>query len=498
MFNPPFILSIAPFILFLFLLLWKKKSLLKVSVLTLALTAGLAFFYWKIFPALFLVSFAKGFFVALDIFIIILGAIFFLEILRDLKVIDNISYYLESFSKDYRIQVIILAWFFENFLEGTAGFGTASVIVAPLLIGLGLSPLKAIIISLLGNSASVVFGAAGTPIRVGFAGLDYSSIPQLSAWINCIGFIVPVFMLLTLVADKPDKKKQFLEALPFAVWAGIAFVVPSALTVFLGQEFPSILGSVIGLFLVLLTTKLGIFSPKNIRSTHEIQEPKQSLSYFKAFFPYSLLIALLILGKIFLGQINFLIPLDINHKFNLFNPGFAFLIAGLPIALFWGSARYKVAGRAIKTAIKSSIEPFLVIASISIVVQLMINSGQNLSGLPSSIALIAKNFETALLPFWAPFIGAFGSFITGSATISNIMFGNFLNFASQAINMDAAKILALALVGGAAGNMVALADMLAAETVVGLKNKERAILKGVIIPCLIYLILAGIIGLLIV
>lgn len=473
-------------------------TLLKVSALTLVITAALTLFYWKIIPALLLVSFAKGFFVALDIFLIILGAIFFLEVLRDLKVIDNISYYLESFSKDYRIQVIILAWFFENFLEGTAGFGTASVIVAPLLIGLGLSPLKAIIISLLGNSTSVVFGAAGTPIRVGFAGLDYSTIPQLSAWINCIGFIVPIFMLLTLVADKQDKKKQFWEALPFAIWAGIAFVIPSALVVFLGQEFPSILGSVIGLLLVLLTTKLGIFSPKNIRTAHEIWEPKQTLSYFRAFFPYCLLIIALILGKIFLGSINFSIPLDINHKFNLFNPGFAFLIVGLPVALFWGSTRHKIALQAIKVAIKSSIEPFLVIASISIVVQLMINSGQNLSGLPSSIALIAKNFETAMLPFWAPFIGAFGSFITGSATISNIMFGNFLNFASQAINMDSAKVLALALVGGALGNMTALADMLAAEAVVGLKNHERHVLKGVIIPCLICLILTGIIGVLII
>jgi L-lactate permease len=78
------------------------------------------------------------------------------------------------------------------------------------------------------------------------------------------------------------------------------------------------------------------------------------------------------------------------------------------------------------------------------------------------------------------------------------MFGGFLDFASQAINMDAAKILALALVGGAAGNMTALADMLAAEAVVGLKNQERAVLKGVIIPCLIYLTLIGIIGLLMV
>lgn len=497
MINLLFILSITPLIFFLLLLFWKKTTLLKSSAFTLILTTALTFFYWKIIPALLLTSFAKGAFVALDIFLIILGAIFFLEILKDLKVIDNVSYYLESFSKDYRVQVIILAWFFENFLEGTAGFGTASVIVVPLLIGLGLPPIRAVIISLLGNSTSVIFGAAGTPIRVGFAGLDYPSIPQLSAWINCIGFIVPIFMLLAIVADKEDKKKQFWEALPFAVWAGIAFVVPSALTVFLGQEFPSILGSVIGLLLVLLTSKLGIFTPKNIRSAHEMSKPRQTLSYFKAFFPYFLLIVFLILEKVFLGSANLLIPLGINHKFGLFNPGFSFLIAGLVTVLFWGSSKHRTPLQAIKTAISKSIGPFLVIAFISIVVQLMINSGQNLSGLSSSIALIAQQFETALLPFWTPFIGAFGSFITGSATISNIMFGNFLDIASKATGMDTAKILALALVGGAAGNMTALADILAVETVVGLKNQERAILRGVIIPCLIYLVIAGIVGLLI-
>jgi lactate permease len=102
------------------------------------------------------------------------------------------------------------------------------------------------------------------------------------------------------------------------------------------------------------------------------------------------------------------------------------------------------------------------------------------------------------LPFWAPFVGAFGCFLTGSATVSNLMFGNFFNLASLAIGLDATKILSLALVGAAAGNMTGLADILAAEAVVGMKNEERGVLKGVIIPCLIYLVLVGIIGILLV
>ncbi len=173
----PFILSISPLVLFLILLLGLRKPLSEVSLWTLGLMIVLALLYWQIAPVLFWASFAKGIFVALDIFLIIFGAIFFLEVLRSLGVIGSISYYLESFSKDYRIQTIILAWFFENFLEGAAGFGTAAVIVAPLLIGLGLTPIKAVIVSLLGNSTSVAFGAAGTPIRIGFSGLEYPAIP---------------------------------------------------------------------------------------------------------------------------------------------------------------------------------------------------------------------------------------------------------------------------------------------------------------------------------
>ncbi len=343
---------------------------------------------------------------------IILGAIFFLEVLKDIKIIDNIRFQLESFFKDYRVQIILLAWFFENFIEGTAGFGTPAIIVAPLLIGLGLSPLTAVVIGLLGNSTSVAFGAAGTPIRVGFEGLNVASVPNYAALFNCVGFLVPVFMLWVLVSQQKDKKGHFREALPFAIWSGIAFVVPSVLVVPLGQEFPSILGSIIGLILVLITIRLGIFVPKNKRQLRKIKIPEVKLPGFKLVTPYALLILLLIVGKFALGTSKFA------------NPGLAFLIAGIPIALLWG--RKGVALESFKTAMSRAWEPFLVIASMSIMVQLIINSGFNLSGLPSTLKVISKGFEVPALPFLAPIAGAFGSFLTGSATISNIMFGNFL------------------------------------------------------------------------
>ncbi|MFA5386525.1 MAG: L-lactate permease [Candidatus Paceibacterota bacterium] len=494
MFNLPVLLSIIPFLVFLILLLWMKTSLLRAAGVTLALFTILAIFYWQILPVSLLASYIKGFLVAFDIFIIVFGAIFFLGVLKDLDVIKNISYYLEHFSKDYRVQIIILAWFFENFIEGTAGFGTPVVIVVPLLIGLGLPVVKALAVALLGNSASVVFGAAGAPIRIGFAGLDISSVPYISSLINCIGFIVPIFMLWIITSGRKNWKNEFFEGLKFSIWSGIAFVVPSVLAAaFLGQEFPSIIGSIVGLLLVMLSIKFNIFTPKNVLSLRGEEKIEKTMSAFKSFLPYGILVLILIVGKLIFGNTSVNIHLIVNHAFSLFNPGFAFLIAGLIIAFIWRSKKGNLL-LSTTVAFKRTITPFLVIVSMSAFVQLMINSGQNHSGLPAAIVLIAKGFEISWLPFFAPFIGAFGSFITGSATISNIMFGNFFNAASQALGFSTAVMLSLGVVGASAGNMIALADMLAGEAVVGVKNQERQILKKVFVPCATYLVIVGIIG----
>lgn len=430
---------------------------------------------------------------ALDIFFIIFGAFFFLEIMRETKIIENIGYHLESISKDLRVQVIFLAWFFENLLEGTAGFGTPSIVVAPLLVGLGISPINAVIIAILGNSASGVFGAAGTPIKVGFGALAGASVPLTAALVNLIGILVPVFMLWFLTKNKENGKKEFVEALPFAVWAGVAFAVPSILTVFIGQEFPSILGAVIGLALVLITTKLGILIPKKEKELVDTPRPA-TLSLGKVIFPYFLLIVILIAGKFIIGTSGISIPIIIKHTFAYFNPGFAFIIAGMMTLLAF-KKDINFFGSSIRLAFKRSLEPFWVIVFMSAISQIMVTSVNNLNALPSMIDFLAVHFRNTFLPLWAPVIGAFGSFLTGSVTVSNLMFGNFLVAAANDLSFGVDKILVLALVGAAAGNMIALADIIAAEAAVGLKNEERKILKGVIIPCAIYIGLVGLVGL---
>lgn len=492
----PLIFSTIPFIVFLFLLLVKKTTLLKSSFLTLSIYTILAILYWKILPSFLYLSYGKGFFVAVDIFIIIFGAIFFLEILKDLKIIKNISHYLGHLSNDYRVQVIIIAWFFECFIEGTAGFGTPAAIAVPILIGLGLSPIRSLIVGLLGNSVPGVFGAAGTPIKMGFIGLQTSGVPLIAVLLNCVGFIVPVFMLWVMTSGRLNRKKEFWDALPFAIWSGLAFVIPSALALSLGQEFPSIVGSIVGLIIIVLTIKSGFLVPKETISLVEDTDERSTMSSLRSFLPYIILVVLLIAGKFLLGKMG--IPLNVGFKqtFSLFNPGFIFIISGLLVMFIW-KEKWGIIRSSVTRGFHGAISPFFVVFSMLAMVQIMINSGHNYSGISSAITLIANSFETSWLPFFAPFIGAFGAFMTGSVTVSNIMFGNLFHIASVNLHFDTSAILSLGVVGAAAGNMIALADILTAEAVTKMENSEIKVLKGIIIPCLVYLSLLGIVGLII-
>lgn len=488
--------SFFPLILFIILVFFGKTKLFFASIISLLSTFLLIAFVWQMQSGFIIASFLKGIFIATDILLIIFGALFFLETLKKTKIIDHLCVYLEKISPDYRIQIILLAWFLENFLEGTAGFGTPSTVVAPILVGIGLSPILAVSVALLGNSVSAVFGAAGTPIRVGFATLNLTNVPLYTSLFNLIGFLVPVFILWVVTSGQKDRKTHFFEALPFAIFSGFAFVVPSVFLTFLGQEFPSILGSLIGFFIVFIAIKFKIFLPQNLRSLNQKHLSIEKLSPLKIFFPYLLFITLLIIGKFCLGNINFTINFGLKHTFSLFNPGLIFILSSIPI-VFLNKIDVISSVKKFGESFIKSIEPFLIIALISIMVQLMINSDKNISGNFSIIQLIARNFQTRFLPFITPFIGAFGSFLTGSATISNLMFGSIFQSTAISVGFDTAIILSLQVVGAAVGNMISLADILPALTVVGLKGQERSVIKNVIIPCIVIVFFVGLAGILV-
>lgn len=473
-------LTLLPFLVFIYLLLGKKYSLLLCSFITLLLFLFFSIFTWQILPAAVISSFQSGLKTGIDILLIIVGALFFLDFLRFHHIIDHLIKYLESVSSDYRVQVIILAWFLENFIEGIAGFGTPSTIVAPILVGLGFTPITAVVLALLGNSISVVFGAVSTPIRTGFASLPEMGIPIFSAALSWVGILIPVFMLWVVVKARNRPIKDFISALPFVLWSGFVYIVCTYIFSLFIPELASILGSITGYILCFLSLKIKIFTPSPNISLNTFSDNFRPATLLKTFSPYIVFILLVILGKLAIGSV--------------LNPGLIFITTTLLFSLLWPTKINHLKNIFFKAA-KSSLDPFLVIFIMSTIVSLLTNSSQNVSGLISMSDTLVASIKSIGIVMLSPFIGAFGSFITGSATVSNIMFGTLLYKSSIEIGVAPVLVLSLQLVGAAIGNMIALSDMITAEIVVGLKNKESVVISKIFPFCFILVILLTLLGL---
>jgi lactate permease len=129
--------------------------------------AALALAVWKVpFPQVAAAS-INGLVVAASILFIIFSAILLLNTLQQSGALQVIRNGFINISSDRRVQVIIIAWLFGTFIEGSAGFGTPAAVCVPLLVGLGFPAMAAVIAGMTIQSTPVSFGAVGTPILVG-------------------------------------------------------------------------------------------------------------------------------------------------------------------------------------------------------------------------------------------------------------------------------------------------------------------------------------------
>lgn len=498
------LLGISPIIIILIFVFLFKKPLFFITPIIFIYTLFLSYFFWEIENTYIYISLIKAFFISLDILIIIFGAILFLEFLKIIGFINFIKNKISLISEDIRIQVILIVWFFGSFIEGIAGFGMPAVITGPILFSLGFSPILAVSVALIGNSTAVIFGAVGTPIRIGFASLeleniDIGNIVFNSGLINLFaGVIVPLLIVFVVVFSRKDfKNKDIIEIIPFSIISGFSFTVPYFLISFLNEDIPSILGPILGLFIILYFLKKKIFIPSNIiKFSHKKEFLEEKLINKKGIFSCIIFLLFLFLGKIYLPSFNLNLFEKEFHNINLFNPGFAFLLS-----IFISILIFKISYKNIKDSIKYSLKA-LIFPSISIFfivgfTQIMIYSGNNFSGKESMIESFLAIINPSILIFISPLIGAFGAFISGSATVSNILFSNFQLILSEKGGFYLPLILSLQLVGAGIGNMLALTNIISAQSTVGIHNKEKDVIKNNFIPFLIYLFLVIMIGLII-
>ncbi|MEM3113048.1 MAG: L-lactate permease [Candidatus Pacearchaeota archaeon] len=514
------LIALIPFILLILLIVVKKWPAIYSMPITYLLTILILFIVWKISPLLLAASFIKGFFIALEIMLIIFFAVFFITVLKEKRQIKKLQDILSIISEDARIQAIIIAFLFGALIEGIAGFGTPAALAAPLLVSLGFAPLLAVILSLVANSTPVSFGAAGTPILLGLGGigLERNVLEEISKNVSLIhsiaSFIVPLTLSILVIFhyEKSNKIKRIFEIIPFALFSWAIFVIPYLLAAWLiGPELPSIIAGFFSLLIVGITAHYGFLIPKYRVLVKKYK--KESISFkeaAKTLSPYLIIIFSLGLSRIIAPLKNYLKSININMEnimgqdvsytfLPFFTPSFYFLISAV-LCIFI----FRISGKELKYSFKETLNrvkyPTLALIFAIALVQLILVSGNNSSNLESIPLILAQTLSSLFGKSYtliAPFVGIFGAFISGSNTLSNLLFGAFQMETAKSLGISIVVLLSLQVVGGAVGNMIAIHNIVAAEATVGLKNQEGKIIRKTIWISILYGLISGIIGLII-
>lgn len=537
--------ALMPVLAVLVLLVVLRLPAARAMPLSLLLTALLALFVWQVPGRQLAASLLEGWVIAATILVIVFGAIVLLNTLKASGALTVISNGFCHISPDHRVQAIIVAWLFGSFLEGASGFGTPAAICAPLLVALGFSPMAAVVMALIADSAAVSFGAVGTPVIVGLGqglpALDAAELQAIALTAISIDLIVASFLPLVMVAiltrffGANRSWREGLALWPFALFSGLAFTVPAyAVARWLGPEFPSILGALIGLVLVVWATHRNWLLPTRVWrlpasdvflfqppvSTAEAPADAlpaaevtltqiQSLpSFWRAWLPYVLVAGLLVLTRVDLLpfkavlqsmtlEFSQLLDTSISTRVApLYLPGTLFVLVALLAAWFYRLPA-KIIGQVWQQSAASLLPTTIALAASVPMVRIFLHSGVNaadLASMPAELGQLAAATFAGSWPLVAPLIGALGSFIAGSATFSNMMFAALQQDAAVATGISPRVVLALQMLGANAGNMICVMNVVAAASVVKLAGEEGHIIRLTLIPALFYCAGAAIVG----
>ena len=536
------IIAALPLIICIVLMIGFNMGAKKALPITWLLTCVVALLVWKqpfVQVAARSISGALG---SIGTLAIVFGAILVMNTLKQSGAVSAIQRMFKNINPDRRVQVVIIGFIFGAFIEGAAGFGTPAALAAPLLISVGFPPLCAAIVALIYNSVPVSFGAVGTPTNTAASTIlsaVQERIPdmtqpdlaaELAKWtslghsVACLFIVfIGVFVMCKMFGKNKSGKEAF-AALPFCLAVSVIFDIFYLLIAWtIGPDIASLLGAIITLFIVLFMAKKGILCPKGEawdfepkdawdstwKSTVAVAEDVDNgMSLALAWTPYILIAAILVITRI--GSSKF-------ATYCNWLKGSAFTIAiknilgveGANWSWQWGwcpgiipfvlvciitFGLHKMPGEKIKASFsdtcKQIVGAFIAIIFGCALTEIYRYTGGADAAIETSMLLsiayaLANLFQGAYIII-APLIGVLGAYMSGSNTVSNTLFSSLQYTTADVLKYSPIVMVALQSIGGAAGNMVCVNNVVSACATTGTSGNEGKIIKANFVPCIIY------------
>jgi len=502
-------------ILWLLLSLGFFKLSSHIATLTgLLLTCVLAFFTFRMPAAQLGGAVAEGVVFALfPIIWVIISALFVYNVTRKSQSMDTIKEMLTSISPDRRIQGLLLAFAFGGFLESVAGFGTAVAIPAAMMIAIGFEPFQAAVLCLIANTVPVAFGVLGVPIETlsRVSGLSLNTLGLFtSLQLFPFAVILPFILIYVITGSRRGIKGIF----GLTLLSGLAFAGAQTITVLLiGPELAAVTGSLSALLVIIIAARIRNRDKSLQIWRFELDGPfleSEGLSeekgrhrtskMIKAWMPYILILVLIALTRLVpAAQLLQEAPFVFGKQFYFGEGGKPLVIPLLTsggsilfLSAIFGGLIQGLSGRDLLTVLCSTLhqtrKTIVTVLSIVALAKVM-----TYSGMISVIAVLIASGSGIMYPLIAPFIGMLGTFITGSDTSSNVLFGNLQKQTALELKLDPEWITAANASGATAGKMISPQSVSIAASVTGLTDMESRMLRFTLKYCVVYVFLMGVV-----
>jgi lactate permease len=498
-----FVLALLPIIWLIVALTALKIPGFKACMMALVIAYVLAVFVFKMPIVESVTAVAEGAALALwPIIIVIIAAIFTYNVCVSTGNMEVIKRMLASVTNDKRVLVLFIAWGFGGFMEGMAGFGTAVAIPASMLWGLGFDPVFAAIVCLIANATPTAFGSIGIPTTTlsKITGLDVFGLSTNTTMILTPIILLTPFILVYLTGKS---KKVFKGVTMITLISGLSFLIPEFIVAkYLGAELPVVIGSVCSMLGTFIAAK--IFGKGEIDPQYRL-EAKQSEKIsgkqaLIAWSPFILIFILLLATSKLIAPLNELLAM-VKTSVNIYSgenaapytfswlatPGVWIILAAFIGGKLQGaslSGMVKIFGKTIVQLSKTIITIICIMATAKLM---------GYSGMISAIALMFVTVTGPFYPLFAPFLGAIGTFVTGSGTSASVLFGGLQLETSIALNLNQSWIAASNTAGAITAKMISPQSIAVAVAAVSLQGKESVLLKGTIKYFVLFVVIVGIV-----
>lgn len=461
---------------------------------------------------LILLESLKGIWSAVTVLLIVWTAILLYEVVNEAKAFEVFKHGMQKVSPNELIQVLSFGWVFVSFLMGITGFGVPVAIGAPLLVGIGVAPIWAVFIPLIGHAWGNTFGTLAVAWDALVLQTNLESNPELllrTALWTAIFIWIWNFISGVAICWFYGKKEGLKKGLPAVILISVIQGGGQLIMSQINQTLAAFIPSCIALIVVLFLGKTKMYGSEWRLEDSRIMDRSKTMessgNYPKdmkinqAFVPYytltiiTLFILLIKPVKNFLSQLSlgFSFPETstgygfVNQAVDKFSPLSPFTHAAVFLALssFIGYRYYKKNNwvevgsgkKVIKQSLDKTIPSGVAVIGFIIMSRIMGGTGQTVVLAEGIASVFGKGY--VLL---SPVVGMLGSFMTSSNMASNILFGEFQLATSNILKLDSALLLAAQTAGGAIGNTICPGNIILGTTTAGILGQEGIILKKIL------------------